>query len=106
MKPDRMLSDAPPSRDDETTSFTWPELVEVKTFTHSGMIAPASVPQVMIVESFHHMRAVADVVDQQVRHGVGDGDRDQRREPDQRGERLLEVHVVGIGVFRPGDRPG
>jgi hypothetical protein len=25
----------------------------VKTFTISGMIAPASVPQVMIVESFH-----------------------------------------------------
>ena len=27
--------------------------VEVKTLTSSGMIAPASVPQVMIVESFH-----------------------------------------------------
>jgi hypothetical protein len=28
--------------------------VEVKTLTSSGMIAPASVPQVMMVESFHH----------------------------------------------------
>ena len=28
--------------------------VEVKILTSSGMIAPASVPQVMIVESFHH----------------------------------------------------
>jgi hypothetical protein len=26
----------------------------VKTFTNSGMIAPASVPHVMIVDSFHH----------------------------------------------------
>src|SRR5438045_1600095 len=53
-RPDRMLSDAPPSRDDETTSSTCAELVEVKTFTSSGMTAPASVPQVMIAESFHH----------------------------------------------------
>ena len=27
---------------------------DVKTFTNSGMTAPASVPQVMTVESFHH----------------------------------------------------
>src|SRR5512132_3594212 len=52
-RPDRMLSDAPPSRDDVTTSFTWRDSVEVNTFTSSGMIAPASVPQVMTVESFH-----------------------------------------------------
>ena len=26
----------------------------MKTLTSSGMIAPASVPQVMIVDSFHH----------------------------------------------------
>src|SRR5437899_2189189 len=55
MKPERMFSDAPPSRDAMTTSLTWRDSVEVKTFTSSGMIAPASVPQVMIVESFHHM---------------------------------------------------
>ena len=53
-KPERMLSDAPPSRDDATTSLTWADLVEVKTLTSSGMMAPASVPQVMISESFHH----------------------------------------------------
>src|SRR5687768_7910664 len=53
-RPDRMFSDAPPSRDDDTTSRTWRECVEVKTFTNSGMIAPASVPQVMTVESCHH----------------------------------------------------
>ena len=49
-----MFSEAPPSRDAVTTSRTWPELVEVKTLTSSGMTAPASVPQVMTVESFHH----------------------------------------------------
>ncbi|MEZ5312809.1 MAG: hypothetical protein R2862_03710 [Thermoanaerobaculia bacterium] len=29
----------------------------MKTLTSSGMIAPASVPQVMIVDSFHHRLA-------------------------------------------------
>src|SRR3954463_8739566 len=53
-RPDRMFSDAPPSRDDVTTSFTWPDSVDVNTLTSSGMIAPASVPQVMMLESFHH----------------------------------------------------
>ena len=51
--PDRMFSDAPPSCDEVTTSFTWPDSVDVKTLTSSGMIAPASVPQVMTVDSFH-----------------------------------------------------
>ena len=76
----------------------------MKIFTHSGMIAPASVPQVMIVESFHHSVPSPMSLDQQVRHGVGHRDRNQRRQPDQRGERLLEVHVVGVRVFRSGDR--
>src|SRR5437588_5758554 len=55
MKPARMLSDAPPSRDAVTISRTWRDSVDVKTFTSSGMMAPASVPQVMIAESFHHI---------------------------------------------------
>src|SRR5688500_5543472 len=50
----RMLSDGPPSRDDVTTSRTCRDSVEVKIFTSSGMIAPANVPHVMIVDSFHH----------------------------------------------------
>ena len=54
VRPARTLSDAPPSREAVTISLTWPEDVEVKTFTISGMMAPASVPQVMMVESFHH----------------------------------------------------
>ena len=49
-----MLSDAPPSFDDATTSFTCDDSVEVKILTSSGMTAPASVPQVMTVASFHH----------------------------------------------------
>src|SRR5215831_7370116 len=50
-----MFSDAPPCLLLVTTSETWRECMDVKTFTNSGMIAPASVPQVMIVESFHHI---------------------------------------------------
>src|SRR6516225_4392054 len=53
--PDRMFSEGPPSFEDVTTSRTWRESVEVNTFTNSGMMAPASVPQVMIADSFHHM---------------------------------------------------
>src|SRR5258708_39849196 len=52
-KPDRMFSEAPPSRDEDTTSLTWPESTDVKILTNSGMIAPASVPHVMTVDSFH-----------------------------------------------------
>jgi hypothetical protein len=52
-KPDRMFREAPPSLDDVTTSLTCADSVDVKTLTSSGMIAPASVPQVMTVESFH-----------------------------------------------------
>src|SRR5688572_6474719 len=48
VNPERMLSDAPPSRLAVTTSFTCREWVEVKKVVTSGMIAPASVPQVMI----------------------------------------------------------
>src|SRR5438874_13534424 len=55
MSPARMLSDGPPSREAVTISRTWRDSVDVNTFTSSGMIAPASVPQVMIAESFHHI---------------------------------------------------
>src|SRR5215208_6301794 len=53
-KPDKMLSDGPPSRDDVTTSRTCRDSVDVNTFTNSGMIAPASVPHVITLDSFHH----------------------------------------------------
>ena len=54
MRPLRMLSEAPPSLDEVTTSRTCALSVEVNTLTSSGMIAPASVPHVMMAESFHH----------------------------------------------------
>ena len=41
------------------------ELVDVKIFTSSGMIAPASVPQVMIVASFHHSVPSPKIANQQ-----------------------------------------
>src|SRR5262245_12734886 len=51
--PERMFSDEPPSLEDANTSRTCADSVEVKILTSSGMIAPASVPQLMISESFH-----------------------------------------------------
>src|ERR687883_564219 len=51
-RPESTLSDAPPSRDDVTTSRTCADVVDVNTLTNSGMIAPASVPHVITVESF------------------------------------------------------
>src|SRR5438132_50498 len=50
-----MLSDGPPSREAVTISRTCRESTDVNTLTSSGMIAPASVPQVMIVDNFHHI---------------------------------------------------
>src|SRR5690349_11461165 len=53
-RPDRMLSDAPPSRDAATTSFTWRECELVKTFVNSGITAAAIVPQEMMIDSVSH----------------------------------------------------
>src|SRR5437660_6844989 len=52
--PGRMLSDAPPCCEEVTISCTCRECMEVNTFTSSGMIAPARVPQVITSDSFHH----------------------------------------------------
>src|SRR5438270_10350079 len=48
-----MFSEAPPSSDEVTTSATCRDSTEVKTLTSSGMMAPARVPQEMMMESFH-----------------------------------------------------
>src|ERR1044071_10424530 len=53
-RPERILSDAPPSFDEVTTSLTCRDSVEVNTLTSSGIIAPARVPQEMMILSFHH----------------------------------------------------
>ena len=50
-----MFSDAPPWLEETTTSRVWRALVEVNTFTSSGMSAPARVPQLTISDSFHHI---------------------------------------------------
>ena len=52
--PDKILSDAPPWCELVVTSCTCRECVLTNTFVNSGMMAPASVPQLMIVESTHH----------------------------------------------------
>ena len=56
--PERMFSEAPPSRELLTTSLTCLLLVEVNTFTSSGITAPASVPREMIMAIAHHRSAV------------------------------------------------
>src|SRR5690242_16222264 len=48
-----MFSDAPPSCEEVTTSRTCAESTDVNTLTNSGMIAPATVPHVITVDSFH-----------------------------------------------------
>ena len=102
VRPERILSDAPPSRDDATTSFTCCEFVDVKIFTSSGMIAPASVPHVMIVASFHHSvpspRSRISSHGSDVRHHHGN----DRRQPHERRERLFEIHLVRLLVLRLG----
>src|SRR5215813_4278953 len=54
VRPERTFSEGPPSREAVTTSLTCCDSVEVKTLTNSGMMAPASVPQLVMIESFHH----------------------------------------------------
>src|SRR4051812_48052378 len=51
--PDRIVSDAPPSREAVTISFTCLEWELVKILVNSGMSTAASVPQLMMVASCH-----------------------------------------------------
>src|SRR5208282_3510333 len=52
-KPDKMFSEAPPCLEQLVTSRTCRDLVLTKTFVNSGITAPATVPQLMIIESTH-----------------------------------------------------
>src|ERR1700730_4620826 len=52
-KPDRIVREAPPSRDAVTISCTCLECELVKIFVNSGMSTAANVPQLMIVASCH-----------------------------------------------------
>src|SRR4051812_36778954 len=51
--PERIVSDAPPSREALTISWTCLECELVKTLVNSGISTAASVPQLMIVASCH-----------------------------------------------------
>src|SRR5437899_828428 len=53
-KPERIFSDAPPCLEQLVTSRTCREFVLTKIFVNSGMIAPATVPQLMMTDSTHH----------------------------------------------------
>src|SRR6185503_9573266 len=59
--PERIVSDAPPSRDAVTISWTCFECELVKTFVNSGMSTAARVPQLMIVASCHQ-REGSDII--------------------------------------------
>src|SRR6185503_10661456 len=52
--PERMVSEAPPSREALTISFTWRECELVNTLVSSGITAAAIVPHEMMIDIFHH----------------------------------------------------
>src|SRR5207302_10341188 len=56
--PERIVSDAPPSREAVTISWTCFECELVKTLVNSGISTAARVPQLMIVASCHQRSAV------------------------------------------------
>src|ERR1051325_10835561 len=58
-KPDRMFSDAPPCLEQLVTSRTCREVVLTNTLVNSGINAPATVPQLMMIESTHQRAGCA-----------------------------------------------
>src|SRR5580698_149907 len=58
-KPDKMLSEAPPCLEQLVTSRTWRDLVLTKTLVNSGITAPATVPQLMMIDKTHHKSGCA-----------------------------------------------
>ena len=59
------------------------------------MIAPASVPQVMTAESFHHSVPSPRSGMMSSRRRTWRPPKD-RRQPDEEGQRRLEVHLVSV----------
>src|SRR5437870_13904509 len=51
--PERMFKEAPPCLEQLVTSRTCLELVLTNTLVNSGINAPATVPQLMIIDSTH-----------------------------------------------------
>ena len=52
--PERMVREAPPSREAVTTSCTWRELELVNALVSSGIMAAAKVPKLMMEAKRHH----------------------------------------------------
>ena len=111
-RPDRIVSDAPPSRDAVTISWTCFECELVNTLVNSGISTAASVPQLMIVANCHHSCPVisADtpgtrqVADEQPAHAERRGDAQDRRDPDEPRQRGFEVELLQAAVLGLGDR--
>src|ERR1700722_8517878 len=58
-RPERIVKDAPPSREAATISATCLDLDEVNAFVNSGITAAAIVPQLMIAESLHQSSPIS-----------------------------------------------
>src|SRR5687768_15721432 len=58
-RPERIVKEAPPSRDAVTISCTCLECELVKTLVNSGIRTAANVPQLMMTASFHHRPGIA-----------------------------------------------
>ena len=112
--PERIVSDAPPSREAVTISWTCLECELVKTLVNSGISTAASVPQLMIVASCHHrfwQRRVAPpatvrspISSQLMTNDVDDAQ--DRGDPDQARQRLLEVEFLQALVLASRRSPG
>src|SRR5436190_1088083 len=57
--PDKIFKEAPPCLEQLVTSRTCLELVLTNTFVNSGISAPATVPQLIIIERTHHSAGCA-----------------------------------------------
>ena len=68
--------------------------MEVKTLTSSGMIAPASVPQVMTRRKLPPQRWIAaQIGNHEVGNDVGGSDRNDRSQPDEERQRRFVVEL-------------
>ena len=67
-------------------------------------MAPAGVPQLMMSAELPPLGAVAEIGDEEVGGGEREEHRHARRDPHELGERMLEVHLVGVLVLRRRER--
>ena len=74
----------------------------VKTLVNSGINAPAMVPQLMMMESAHHKSAYCPVkiAEQNITGNEGNGDGNDRGDPNQIGQRMFKVKFFLAGKER------